>query len=60
MKKFILFALLLPILLVASGCSTVAPTYNGSRENIESINAIGDFKLAVDRFTDSEGVDNKK
>ena len=60
MKKLILFTFLFPILLVASGCTTVAPTYKGSRENVESINAIGDFKLAVDRFTDSEGVDNKK
>jgi hypothetical protein len=60
MKKIILIALFFPILLITSGCSTVAPSYNGSRQNIEVINSIGDFKIAVDRFTDSDSPDNKK
>jgi hypothetical protein len=60
MKKIIIFVLLFPLLLVVTGCSTVAPGYNGSRQNIEAINSIGDFKIAVDRFTDFENPDNKK
>lgn len=60
MKKILISILLFPMLLIVSGCTTVAPGYNGSRQNIEAINSIGDFKLAVDRFTDSASPDNKK
>jgi hypothetical protein len=60
MRKILRVVLLFLIFIITSGCSTVAPTYNGSRQNIEAINSIGDFKLAVDRFTDSDSPDNKK
>lgn len=60
MKKLFLIAFFFPIFLIASGCSTVVPGYNGSRQNIEAIKSIGDFKIAVDRFTDSDSSDNKK
>jgi hypothetical protein len=60
MKKIIIFVLLFPWLLVMTGCSTVAPSYSGSRQNIEAINSIGEFKFAVDRFTDFDGPDNRK
>lgn len=60
MKKTIALFLLFPLLLVVTGCSTVAPGYNGSRQNIEAINSIGEFKVGVDHFTDFEGPDNKK
>lgn len=60
MKKSFFLALLFPVVLMVSGCSTVAPGYAGARQNIEAINSIGDFKLGVDRFVDSDSSDNKK
>lgn len=43
-----------------SGCSTVAPEYPGSRKNVEAIKSLGDVKIAVGKFSDSENPDNKK
>lgn len=60
MKKTIFYVLSFFAFIVVTGCSTVAPGYAGSRQNIEAINAIGDFKISVDRFTDAESPDNRK
>lgn len=60
MKIKFVYLLAFPLLLVFSGCTSVAPSYVGSRQNIEAINAIGDFNISVGKFVDSEAVDNKK
>lgn len=59
MKKLYFAATFLLIGLL-SGCSTVAPEYPGSRKNVEAIKSLGDVKIAVGKFADSESPDNKK
>lgn len=59
MKK-IYFGLLLSLFALLSGCSTVAPEYAGSRKNVEAVKNMGDIKIKVGKFLDSEDPENKK
>ena len=59
MKKLLLIAMVASIGFL-SGCSTVAPEYPGSRKNVEAIKSLGDVKISVGKFSDSENPDNKK
>lgn len=56
--KFITYVVVLTAGLLA-GCSTVAPKYSGSRQNIENLKAIGDFRVGVEKFSDNLNSGNK-
>lgn len=46
--------------LFLSGCSTIAPQYSGSRENVEALQSIPSTKLSVGRFYDDHNPANNE
>lgn len=59
MRK-ICYGLFFSLFSLLAGCSTVAPEYAGSRKNVEAIKNLGDVKIMVGKFLDSEDSSNKK
>lgn len=58
MKIKILVSLAAIAILLLSGCSTIAPQYTGSRENVEALQSVAAAKFSVGRFYDDQNSAN--
>ncbi len=60
MKIKFLVSLAAVSVFILSGCSTIAPQYSGSRENVEALQSMPPTKLSVGRFYDDHNPANNE
>lgn len=60
MKIKFLVSLAAVSVFILSGCSTIAPQYSGSRENVEALQPMPPTKLSVGRFYDDHNPANNE